>query len=209
MEKFDNQQLAEIEAKTLDHYDRNAKAFWSGTKDHDVSQNRQAFLAACEQQPSLDILDFGCGPGRDVYYFKSIGHKPVGLDGSLEFCQHAKTYTQCTILHQQFLNLTLASESFDGVFANASLFHIPSQSLAGVLAQLNHCLRPGGVLFMSNPRGSAEGWNGQRFGHYMEFEQVQVYLKVAGFKVLEHYYRPKDQPRERQPWLAVVGRKPG
>ncbi len=199
--------LNQIESTTLGHYEKNAESFWLGTKDHDVSQNITAFLQALSQDKSLDILDLGCGPGRDLITFKKMGHHPTGLDGSAAFCQMAQQVSGCPVLHQSFLNLNLAQASFHGIFANASLFHVPSQELAGVLAKLHDALREGGILFTSNPRGSAEGWKGDRYGNYMEFEQSQTCLQQAGFEVLHHYYRPQGKPRQQQPWLAIVCRR--
>ena len=145
------EKLDEIERITVGHYDKNALSFWRGTKDHDVTQNYLAFLNQFPAAQKLDILDFGCGPGRDVSYFKSIGHRPVGLDGSEAFCKMARANTGCQILHQQFLKLALPDQGFDGIFANASLFHIPSQELPRVLLELQNTLRPHGILFSSNP----------------------------------------------------------
>ena len=102
---WNSEELSKIETITLGHYDANAESFWQGTKDHDVTQNLEAFLSACIQEKTLDILDFGCGPGRDVKYFKALGHRPVGLDGSEKFCRFARDYTNCPILQQTFLNL--------------------------------------------------------------------------------------------------------
>jgi SAM-dependent methyltransferase len=164
--------LAEIETVTLGHYNQNAEAFWCGTKDHDVTQNYVAFLAPFPKNKILDILDLGCGPGRDVKYFQSLGHRPVGLDGSEVFCEMARQYTGCRILLQTFLNLDLTGYSFDGIFANAALFHVPSQELPRVLDDLHTALRPGGILFLSNPRGDGEGWSGQRYGHYMQQQAI-------------------------------------
>ena len=114
-----------IETRTLGHYDNNAPGFFKGTIDHDVSQNYAAFLAPLPENKKLDILDFGCGPGRDLKYFSDLGHRPVGLDGSVEFCKMARTFSGCEVLHQRFAHLALPPQSFDGVFANASLFHVP------------------------------------------------------------------------------------
>jgi SAM-dependent methyltransferase len=201
-----NKEWDEIETITLDHYNQNAVAFWSGTKDHDVTQNYDAFLAPFPEDKKLDILDLGCGPGRDVYYFKSLGHRPVGLDGSEVFCNMARRHTGCQILHQKFLSLELARHSFDGIFANASLFHVPSQELPRVLDNLHAALRPGGILFLSNPRGNDEGWSGQRYGHYMQFDTSKLFLEKAGFDVIDYYYRPSGKPKHEQPWLAIVAK---
>ena len=204
--RLNSEELGIIETTTIGHYSANAVSFWAGTKDHDVSQNLEAFLSAFPRENSLDILDLGCAGGRDIASFKALGHRPVGLDGSEEFCRFARHYTNCPILQQSFLTLELPEKAFDGIFANASLFHIPSQELPRVLSELHRALRPGGILFSSNPRGNGEGWQGQRYGHYMEFETSKSYLEASGFEILHHYYRPSGNPRNEQPWLAIVSR---
>lgn len=201
--------LEQIESVTLSHYQQSASAFWEGTRHHDVTQNIQALLSALPADRPLDILDFGCGPGRDLLQFKSLGHKPVGLDGCENFCRMAREYSGCEVWQQSFLHLDLPPKRFDGIFANASLFHVPGAELPRVLKQLHAALRENGVLFMSNPRGNAEGWSGDRYGHYMEFDTAHAFLQQAGFSVVDHYYRPTGKPREQQPWLAIVSRKSG
>ena len=200
------EELDDIESITLSHYEKRAESFWSGTRDHDVSQNINALLDALPKDNPLDILDFGCGPGRDLLTFKSLGHNPVGLDGSKAFCKMANNYSGCPTLNQNFLDLKLEVNSFDGIFANASMFHIPSIEFPRVLGQLHSALRINGVLFTSNPRGNTEGWQGERYGHYMEIEQSQKYLESAGFEILHYYYRPEGKPRSAQPWLAIVSK---
>ena len=207
--KFNNSHvdLDEIEEFTIAHYEDNAESFRIGTKDHDVSQNIAALLDALPKEKTLDILDFGCGPGRDMCVFKSMGHRPTGLDGSKEFCKMAVKQSGCPTLNQQFLKLELEENRYDGIFANASLFTVPSQELPRVLKELHSALRKDGILFSSNPRGNAEGWQGQRYGHYMEFEASETYLQQSGFKIIEHFYRPAGMPREQQPWLAIVSQR--
>ncbi len=195
------------ESRTISHYDKHAEDFWLGTKDHDVSQNIQAFLSALPKNKALDILDLGCGPGRDLLHFKSLGHQATGLDGSATFCKMAAEYSGCPTINQNFTQIQLADYQFDGVFANACLFHVPSDELPNVLKKLHACLREGGVLFSSNPRGNTEGWQGDRYGHYIELEASQHFLEEAGFELLDHYYRPAGKPRAQQPWLALVCRK--
>lgn len=201
---FSPEQLKDVEKSTVGHYEDNADSFWQGTKDHDVSQNYSALLSNFEKGISLDILDFGCGPGRDISYFKSLGHRPVGLDGSEKFCAMARQYTGCEIICQGFLKLDLPFAAFDAVFANASLFHAPRQELPHILSELHACLRPGGILFLSNPRGNSEEWSGDRYGNYLEFDEASACLQAANFSILSHYYRPEGMPRNQQPWLAIV-----
>jgi len=94
------------------------------------------------------------------------------------------------------------------VFANASLFHVPTQELPRILKQLRSTLKPGGVLFSSNPRGqNKEGWNNGRYGAYHDLHSWRSYLVGAGFDELTHYYRPEGLPLEQQGWLASVWRR--
>jgi SAM-dependent methyltransferase len=201
--------LDEITRTTLDHYAAGAEGFWQGTKDHDVSQNIAALLAELEGPGPHRILDLGCGPGRDLIAFRDLGHRPVGLDGTLAFVEMARRQARVEVLHQNFLALDLPPARFDGVFANATLFHVPSSELVRVLGELRKCLRPGGVLFASNPRGdNHEGWNGQRYCVYHDLEHWRQFTRGAGFEEIRHYYRPPDRPREQQPWLATLWSNP-
>jgi SAM-dependent methyltransferase len=202
-------ELDDIAQRTLAHYERNAQQFFAGTIDHDVSQNIAALLGAIESPAPHTILDLGCGPGRDLKTFASMGHRAIGVDGAQRFVEMARDYSGCEVWRQDLLHLDLPPAMFDGIFANAVLFHVPSEALPGVLGQLHAALKPGGVLFTSNPRGqNQEGWNGERYGSYYDFETWQRHLTDAGFVHLHHYYRPEGLPREQQPWLASVWRKP-
>ncbi len=164
-----NEDLTAIADRTLDYYKQRAEDFWAGTRDHDVSQNIAAMLKYIGGEPPFAILDFGCGPGRDLKVFADLGHVAIGL---------------------------------------ASLFHVPSQELPRVLRELHASLKPGGVLFCSNPRGhNEEGWSGGRYGVYYDPETWRRHVSSAGFAELEHYYRPAGLPREQQPWLASVWRR--
>ena len=183
--------LDRIAALTLAHYDQRAQAFWEGTRDHDVSQNVAALLQHIEAAPPFAILDFGCGPGRDLETFKRLGHVAIGLEGSPRLAAMARAYSGCEVLQQNFLALDLPDNRFDGVFANAALFHVPSRELPRVLKQLHATLKPGGVLFSSNPRGDGqEGWSGGRYGVFHDLQGWRDYLSAAGFVELAHYYRP-------------------
>ena len=198
----------EVTAITIAEYDRMAAAYRRGTADHDVSQNIAALLEAIEGEGPHVILDLGCGPGRDLRRFTALGHVVVGLDGSSELVAMARAETDCEVLHQDFLALDLPLARFDGIFANASLFHVPSSQLARVLRDLAATLKPDGVLFSSNPRGrNEEGWAGGRYGCFHDLETWRAYVTTAGFRELNHYYRPAGQPRAEQPWLATVWRK--
>jgi SAM-dependent methyltransferase len=141
--------------------------------------------------------------------FRDLGHVAVGLDGAEQFVQLAQKNTGCEVLYQDFLKLDLPRERFDGLFANAALFHIPSQELPRVLGELWDSLKKDGVLFSSNPHGpNREGWSGDRYCCYLDLDAYRRFMTTTGFVELEHYYRPSGKPRHQQPWLASVWHKP-
>jgi SAM-dependent methyltransferase len=203
-------ELSEIAARTLAHYQQHAVSFEEGTRHHDVTQNYRALLDALGGRSGLRILDFGCGPGRDLAALRALGQVPTGLDGCEAFATHARTNTGCEVLHQDFFELDLGDRQFDGVFANASLFHVPRELLPRVLAELRGALVSDGVLFCSNPRafdGAQEGWQGERYGCYLTIDGWIDVIAAAGFALEQHYLRPSGKPAAQQPWLAMVWRK--
>src|SRR6202521_2323522 len=206
--KLNPQDLEKITDLTLDHYNEGAEDFWEGTHDHNVNQNITALFQCIEGKPPFTILDFGCGSGRDLKVVAELGHIAVGLEGAAHFAVMARAHSGCEVWQQDFLKLNLPDNRFDGVFANASLFHVPAQELPRVLRELHASLKPRGVLFASHPRGdNQEGWSGERYGASHDLETWRRYVSGAGFVELTHYYRPAGLPRAQQPWLATVWRR--
>jgi SAM-dependent methyltransferase len=202
------QELDRIAAVTLAHYEERAEAFWQGTRDHDVAQNIEALLRHLPAARPSTILDLGCGPGRDLKTFSTLGHVAIGFEGASRFAAMARAHSGCEVWEGNLLDMSLPPARFDGVFANAVLFHVPSAELPRVLRELHATLKPGGVLFSSHPRGEGqEGWRGERYGAYHDLTAWRAFMSDAGFDELEHYYRPPGLPREQQPWLASVWKR--
>ena len=130
-ESKDELSLAEISSATIAHYEDSAEQFWMGTRDHDVSQNIDALLSEIDGPAPFRILDLGCGPGRDLRAFVERGHAPIGLDGATSFVRMAGDYADVEVWEQDFLALDLPEAAFDGIFANAALFHVPARELLG------------------------------------------------------------------------------
>ncbi len=174
-----------------------------------MSQNIAALLDAIEGAPPHAILDLGCGPGRDLCALAALGHQATGLDGSAALVALARAASGCPVLHQDFLDLDLPPAGYDGIFANAALFHVPSSQIARVLAELAAALKPRGVLFCSNPRGdNEEGWIGGRYGCFLRSGDL-ARPRPPGRASMSSATTtaPPGRPRAEQPWLATVWRK--
>lgn len=200
--------LRRISDATIGHYARVAETYREATWTHDVSQNVAALLAAIGPARAR-ILDLGCGPGRDLLTFRDRGHEVVGLDGCAAFVAMAREVSGCEVWQQDMLALDLPAASFDGVFANAVLFHVPHDALPDVLGRLRAALVPGGVLVSSNPHGrDEEGWVDDRYVCFHAPRTWRRILAAEGFELLDEYYRPAGRPRREQPWFVTVARRP-
>src|SRR5215469_1980931 len=94
--KLNPEDLAKISDITLSHYNEHAEDFWEGTRGHNVNQNITALLQSIEGEPPHTILDFGCGPGRDLKVFAELGHIAIGLDGAPHFAVMARAHSGCS-----------------------------------------------------------------------------------------------------------------
>ncbi len=116
--------LEKIADVTLEHYNRNAEDFWEGTRDHDVSQNIEALLRHIAGEPPFTVLDFGCGPGRDLKVLAERGHNAIGLEGAARLAAMARAHSGCEVWQQDFLKLdryfTSPARSCRGYCANCT-----------------------------------------------------------------------------------------
>jgi SAM-dependent methyltransferase len=202
--------MEQHEKITIAEYQLTAESFREGTWEHDVSQNRAALIAALPRLPGK-ILDIGCGPGRDLVAFQNLGHDVTGLDATPAFVAMAQKAANCPVWEQSFFNLNLPSSYFDGIFANASLIHVPTYEMLRVLKDLYEALVDRGVLVMSMVRGDYEGFSerptGARYLTGWEYETLAPHLLAAGFQIIDRYYRPPGMPIEQQSWLVMVAQK--
>jgi SAM-dependent methyltransferase len=201
--------MEHLEQVTIAEYQTTAEGFREGTWDHDVSQNRAALIAAMPRNPGR-ILDFGCGPGRDIVAFQAEGQEVIGLDATPAFVTMAQQIGG-QVWQQNFLNLELPEQFFDGIFANASLLHVPHSEMLRVLQDLYRSLVPEGAIVMSLARGQGEGFvdrlTGQRYTSYWEYETMSPLLEQAGFTIDHHYYRPPGLPLAMQSWVVLVAKR--
>ena len=204
---YDAEQLGRISEVTIAHYDRLAEAYWDGTGDHDVTQNYAALLDAIEGDPPYSILDLGCGPGRDVRYFRSRATTSwVWTDRRSSWPWHAP------IRSARFSNRISSPWHYRRAASMASLrMHRCSTCRARSCRGFwRNSPKPcgAGVCFCSNPRGNnEEGLSGDRYSCFFDHDTWRDYVTAAGFFQVRHYYRPPGLPRRKQSWLSTVWRK--
>ena len=192
--------------KTLDYYDRIAEEFAADTRDADVGELHALFLS--HLPAGGRILDLGCGSGRDSRLFLDKGYEVVAVDGSREFCKIASSLIGQEVLCRTFEELDF-EEEFDGVWACASILHVPSERLPGVFARISRALKRGGFFYASFKYGVFEG---ERNGRYFtDLDEAGFAKLVAGFtefETVETRITSDVRPgRAEEKWLNVVVRK--
>jgi len=199
--------LSDITKKTIQFYDGRAKEYFEESKNYDLRKAYHDFISLLPEAKYHSILDLGCGGGRDLKYFADHGFQVVGLDGSKKMCDLARKWSGCKAFQQDFLSLELPPSRFHGIFAASSLFHIPKAELTRILRQVHYSLKEGGVLYLSNPVGESEEWDGESYGNYMNWNAYKGYLKEAGFQPIKHYEMTVGEPWQETTWLNILSTK--
>lgn len=147
--------------QTLEYYNKAARGYSADTFSVDVSGLRERFLKYLA--PGARILDFGCGSGRDAKAFLEAGYRAAAADGSPELCRIASENAGIPVKCMRFRELDAAAE-YDGIWACASLLHLPKGELPDVFRRMAAALKPGGCLYVSFKYGNFEGErNGRHF----------------------------------------------
>ena len=189
--------------KTLQYYDDNKNSFTNTTVDLEFSDIQDRFLKYLE--PGSLILDLGCGPGRDSRYFLSKGYLVEALDGSEEMVRIARKNTGLPVKHMLFNELD-ETNKYDGVFACASLLHVPSKELLEVIGKVSKALKNNGIFYLSFKYGDFEGYRNDRyFTDYKEDTFAQLMRPFHELVAVDHWISSDARPgRSDEKWLNVI-----
>lgn len=192
-----------MENQTLKYYEKNAKGFFEGTLNADMSDFYERFEIYLK--PNAHILDLGCGSGRDSKYFLSKGYNVIAVDGSRQLCRLASDVIGQKVLHMQFGSLDF-HEQFDAVWACASLLHVEKDQMTAVLRQIFQGIVPEGILYASYKYGDKERMKDNRlFSDYMETDLDALFSGIDGAAVKE-WWTSEDvrDARGGERWLNVI-----
>lgn len=188
----------------MNYYDKNAQEFFDGTVNADMSIHHEEFLKNLEENAC--ILDAGCGSGRDTKLFKSLGHNVVAIDASAEMCRLASKYSGVNVKNLRFQDITFVN-IFDGIWASASLLHIPSNELYSVLGKLRESLKSNGVFYASFKYGDFEGIRNERFFNDLTENAARDLFEKNDFKVLKTWQTEDSRPERNEKWTNILVRK--
>lgn len=194
-----------LKNQTIEYYDKNASRYCAATRKVDMSYCRNKFLDYLEQGAS--ILDAGCGSGRDAKKFILLGHPVTAMDASLMMCKEAEKLLEKQVLNMTFQDMTFDNE-FDGIWACASLLHVPQKEMNAVISNLRRALKPNGIIYASFKYGIGERLEQGRLFHDFEEEEITKLFRGCRFSVLEVFItQDVCRGREGELWANVLGRK--
>ena len=192
---------------TLDYYRNHAQDFSDGTVAVDFSITQERFLRYL--QPGACILDFGCGSGRDSRCFAERGYAVTATDGCAELVELARAHTGLHVRLELFQELEDV-ELYDGIWACASILHLPPEELVEVLGRLHRALKRGGYLYTSFKYGDFAGESrGRYFTYLTEHSLTELLAGAPEFEPVEQWVSGDVRPgREGELWLNVILRRP-
>lgn len=191
---------------TVNYYNRNVKQFYDNTVAVDFTDTQSVFLSKLAKGSA--ILDFGCGSGRDTKYFLSQGHHVEAIDGSLELCKLASQYTGIQVRPMLFQELSVINK-YDGIWACASILHLPWSELADVMRRMQAALKANGIIYTSFKYGTFSGErNGRYFTDMTEARFAGIIEEIGGLQIEEQWISADVRPgRGEEQWLNIILRK--
>ena len=192
---------------TLNYYAKNTEEFIASTLEADMSKTQEKFLSLLPK--GAHILDLGCGSGRDSLCFLQQGFQVTAVDGSEELAKFAGELIGQGVVVADFKDLVLPKASFDAIWASASLLHVHSEALPGILAKVIDLAKPGAIFYMSFKYGAYEGERTGRYYTDLNEERFAEFLLKSGrsLEIIEQWVAKDVRPDKPELWLNTFARK--
>lgn len=189
---------------SIDYYEWYAASYYENTVNLNMEEALGRFLALLPE--NAEVLDLGCGTGRDTVYLEDAGCYVTPMDGSEQMCRLAEIYTDKEVLHMTFEEMEF-EEVFDGIWACASLLHVEGKNMDRIMKKVVNALKPDGVLYMSFKYGDAEEIRNQRLFHdYTEETAYDMVMRQEGVRIVEMWQSDDVRGIETK-WLNLLVKK--
>lgn len=192
---------------SIDYYDKHSNDYYEATVDLDMSKQLERFFELLPE--NAEVLDLGCGSGRDTVWLEEAGCYVTPMDGSAQMCELAGIYTDKEVLNLTFSEMDF-EEVFDGIWACASLTHVSKSEIDIIMDKVEKALCPEGVLYMSYPEGEGtEEAHGRIFNKYTPEELHSMLKKHGGLEIIDIWLSDDVRPGNDRQWVNVLARKIG
>ena len=196
---------------SIDYYNRYAVPYYEETVDASMEEVMKPFVELLsEESENAEVLDLGCGSGRDTLLLEEYGFYVTPMDGSEEMCKLAEVNTDKEVLQMTYDEMEF-DDVFDGIWACASLIHLTEDEMRKVMKKLVQALKENGVLYFSVHRGARDGiYHGRYFHDYNRRELQSLMEEYPELEVVD-IWTTQDVRSEKSDklWLNVLARKTG
>lgn len=194
---------------TVAFYDANAESYIEATRANDLSTLYPELLNRIP--PDGLVLDAGCGSGRDVVAFLERGLRVEAFDASAALARLASEWSGVNVEVQRFENWAAPIGRYAGIWCFASLLHVERRNLPDVIRKLRQALKPGGFMFASFKRGSADTVDerGRRFTNVTAPSASHLFEVAADLEVVKSWEQSGPSGLgDPTTWVYVVARRP-
>lgn len=191
---------------SIDYYERYAASYYDSTSELSMEKQLDRFIALLPE--NAEVLDLGCGSGRDTIYLEENGCQVTPMDGSRQMCLLAEINTDMEVLHMTFDEMEF-QEVFDGIWACASLLHVPEEEMDRIMVRVTSALVPGGILYMSFKYGEGEEIRDHRLYHNYTEETAKEMLSHEPELELLEMWQSEDVRGNGGLWLNILAKRAG
>ncbi|HCR1208409.1 TPA: class I SAM-dependent methyltransferase [Pseudomonas aeruginosa] len=191
------------DTETIDYYNRNILKYDNTTYNLKLAEQWSEFLS--QVKPQGAILDVGCGTGRDIVHFKNLGFYVEGIEPSTLLAKLARARTGSIIREASVENIE-HKDRYDGIWACASLLHLPKASLPETLKKLTRALREDGCLYISLKQGTEESRkpDGRYFSSYLPNEITMILDKIPNISQPKIWITEDAALRSNTKWINIL-----
>ena len=199
-EQFLRQTIATYDAVAAQYVERHRTSGWWDKLNPNIQRLQN------QLKPGSSVLDLGCGPGVDSFKLRAVGYTVTGADLSWGMLAQAQQYAGNHLIQMDMRALGLAAHSFDAVWMQAALLHLPRVDTPTALCEIQRVLRADGLLALSVKQGEGEGYQhvlGERYFVYYQPDEIQTLVEQAGFRIVENWQDTVNQTA----WIGLMARK--
>ena len=190
---------------SIDYYDRYAVPYYEETVDFSMEEQLERFIELLPE--SADVLDLGCGSGRDTVFLEEEGCVVTAMDGSEKMCELAGIHTGKEVLHLKVEDMEF-DDVFHGIWACAVLGHFTPDEVKGVMDKILKALKDDGILYFSVKKGERNGkYNGRYFYDYDREALNNLLDAFPNIKVLDIWKTNDVRADKSDRWFNVLLRK--
>lgn len=190
---------------SIEYYNQNAADYFEQTVDIDMQEYWDRFTALLPEGGS--ILDLGCGSGRDSAYFIAHGFDVTAMDASEEMCDLASIHIGQDVLDLSFSEMDF-DQVFDGIWACASLLHVPGDEIEDIFTKIVKSLKMNGILFMSFYYGDFEGIrDGRYYKDYRTRPLKELVLRHEDMELIDIQKCEDVRPDSNRTWIYALVRR--